>query len=44
MKAESCENMGNVRKVRKAGKSQKVFVEEGPCSAENEDEGFSPAP
>ena len=44
VKAESCENMGNVRKVRKAGKSQKVFVEEGPCSAENEDEGFSPAP
>ena len=44
VKAESCENMGKVWKVRKAGKRQKVFVEEGHCSAESEDEGFSPTP
>ena len=42
--AEKCEKAGKAEKGEKVVKSQKVFVEEGPCSAENEDEGFSPAP
>ena len=45
--AEKCEKAGKAEKGEKGEKvvkSQKVFVEEGPCSAENEDEGFSPAP
>ena len=45
--AEKCEKAGKAEKGEKGEKvvkSQKVFVEEGPCSAENEDEGFSPVP